>query len=358
MEYQGYTTLLTMFILGTLSFLFALAWTPLLSRLLIKYKCWKKRVRTVAPDGSSTKIFAKLHKDKEVSTPRMAGILIWGTVTFITLFFAMLDAATDWTWVEPLNFLSRSQTWIPLFTLVSASILGFFDDLFVIQKKGDGAKGGGITFRRRLILVILIGLVGAYWFFFKLGWNSIYVPFLGELFIGWWYIPIFVTVVLGVFSTSVVDGLDGLAGGLFTMMFAAYAVLAFMRDQNDLAIFCAVVAGAILAFLWFNIPPARFYMGETGILGLTSTLAVVAFFTDAVLLLPIIGSILVLEAASVIIQLSSKKIRKKKVFLVAPIHHHFEAKGWPAHQVTMRFWLIGGMSALLGIIIAMLDVRF
>ncbi len=355
---ESTNTLLVMLVLGTVSFLFALAWTPLLSRLLIKYKCWKKEVRTVAPDGSSTKIFAKLHKDKETKTPRMAGILIWGTVLALAIIFFLLAQLTNIGWLDKFDFLSRSQTWIPLFTLVSASILGFFDDLFVIKSWGNTKKGGGMTFRRRLAFVILIGLVGALWFFFKLDWNSIHIPFFGDLFIGWLYIPLFILVVIGTFSTSVVDGLDGLAGGLFAMMYAAYATIALMGHQYDIAIFCAVVAGALMAFLWFNIPPARFYMGETGIMGLTSALAVVAFFTDSILLLPIIGSVLVVEAFSVILQLSSKKFRKKKIFLLAPIHHHFEAKGWPAHQVTMRFWLVGAISAVIGIIIALLDLRF
>jgi len=356
---ESTTTIVVMLVLGSLSFLFALLWTPLLSRLLYKYKCWKKKVRTVAPDGTSAKIFAKLHKNKEINTPRMAGVLIWGTVLVMALAFSLLAHFTDSALLDSFDFLSRSQTWIPLFTLVSASILGLFDDLFVIGGFGDTGKGGGITFRRRLLMVFLIGLVGAYWFYFKLGWDSIHIPFFGDLFIGWAYIPLFILIVMGVFSTSVVDGLDGLAGGLFAIMFGAYSAIALIGGQYDLAIFCAVVAGAIGAFLWFNIPPARFYMGETGILGLTSTLAVVAFFTDTLLILPIIGSLLVLEAASVIIQLASKRLRNgKKVFLVAPIHHHFEAKGWPAHQVTMRFWLIGAMSAIVGIIILLLDIRF
>lgn len=353
----AYTTLLAMLLLGTSSFILALSLSPLLSRALIRYRCWKKKVRTIAPDGSKTEIFARLHKDKETNTPRMAGVLIWGTTLFVAFALRALSAWTDWRWADAFDFVSRGQTWVPLFTLASASLLGFADDLLVVRDKGESAKGGGITFRRRLALVFLIGLVGAYWFYVKLGWNSIHIPFLGDTAIGWLYVPLFILMVMGVFSTSVVDGLDGLAGGLFVIMYGAYASIAFIQGQPHIAIFCAVVAGSILAFLWFNIPPARFYMGETGIMGLTSTLAVVAFFTDTVLLLPIIGSVLVIEALSVIIQLTSKRLRGKKVFLVAPIHHHFEAKGWPAYQVTMRFWLIGGVSALLGIALLLLDLR-
>ena len=162
------------------------------------------------------------------------------------------------------------------------------------------------------------------------------------------FIPFFVVVMLATFSTGVIDGIDGLSGGLFASIFTAYAGISFFQDKIDLAAFCAVLVGAILAFLWFNIPPARFYMGETGILGLTTTLAVVTFLTDSLVVLPIIGGILVLESSSVILQLLSKKIRKKKIWLCTPIHHHFEAKGWPSHQVTMRFWIIGVVLAIIG----------
>jgi phospho-N-acetylmuramoyl-pentapeptide-transferase len=159
---------------------------------------------------------------------------------------------------------------------------------------------------------------------------------------------------LATYTGGVIDGLDGLSGGTFASIFAAFGIIAFARNQIDLAAFCFVVAGAILAFLWYNIPPARFYMGETGTMGLTATLTVVAFLTDSVLVLPIIGFLLVIESGSVIIQLFSKKFRKKKVFLAAPIHHHFEALGWPHYKVTMRFWVIGVVAAIVGVAIRLL----
>ena len=159
---------------------------------------------------------------------------------------------------------------------------------------------------------------------------------------------------LATFSGSVIDGLDGLAGGVMATAFAAYAGIAFFQEQIDLAAFSAVIAGAIAAFLWFNIPPARFYMGETGILGLTTTLTVVAFLTDAVLVLPLIALPLVLDSASVIIQLFSKKFFGRKIFLVAPLHHHFEAIGWPHYKVTMRAWVLSAVSAIIGMVIALL----
>jgi len=140
----------------------------------------------------------------------------------------------------------------------------------------------------------------------------------------------------------------------FSSIFAAYAGIALFRGQIDLAAFSSVILGALLAFLWFNVPPARFYMGETGILGLCATLTVIAFLTDSVLVLPIIGFLLVVESGSVILQLLSKKFRKKKLFLASPIHHHFEAKGWPHYKITMRFWVISVIMAIVGVTIRLL----
>lgn len=343
-------------ILSAAAFLLAMFLTPFLSRFLVKFKCWKKQARTEAPDGAKTPLFYSLHKDKEVNTPRMAGLLIWGTTLLLAL--AVLFLARYFPAIfGSFNFVNRAQTWIPLFTLVSASLLGLADDIFVVAGWGKGAaKGGGIKFRHRLLAVFLISLAGAWWFYYKLGWDAIHLPFNGELILGFWYIPLFILVMIGLFSGSVIDGLDGLAGGVFAIIFGAFAAIAFVRGQYDLAAFCAVIAGATAAFLWNNIPPARFYMGETGILGLTTTLAVVAFLTNSVLLLPIIALVLFLEIGSVVLQLASKKLRHgKKIFLIAPLHHHFEAKGWPAYQVTMRFWLITGLSAGLGLIIFLVD---
>jgi len=340
-------------ILSTVSFLAAFFLAPALARLLVKYHCYKKQARTVAPDGKGTPLFHAIHQFKEIDTPRMAGVLFWFTTLGLAILFYLLSIWNPW--FEKFDFLSRSQTWIPLFTLVAASLLGLIDDLMVVRGWGVGATGGGLKFRYRLLVVFLISLVGAYWFYFKLGWDTIHLPFLGDIQLGYFYIILFIITMIGLFSGSVIDGLDGLAGGVFAIIFAIYSVISFVRGQYDLAAFCGVLAGALIAFLWFNIPPARFYMGETGILGLTTTLAVVAFLTNTVLLLPIIALILFLEIASVAIQLFSKRFFNKKIFLIAPLHHHFEAKGWPSYKVTMRFWLITGLTATLGLILFLVD---
>lgn len=258
------------------------------------------------------------------------------------------------TFTAKLDLLSRNQTWIPLITLLLGGLVGMIDDLMEIRGSGSHIAGG-LSLTKRLIIVGAIGLLCAVWFYYKLEITGIGLPGGELLNMGILFIPFFTFVTMALYSGGVIDGIDGLAGGVFAAMFSAYAGIAFAHDQINLAAFCAVVVGGILAFLWFNIPPARFYMSETGSMALTITLAVVAFLTDSlgdghgILVLPIIAFPLVITSLSVVIQIISKKLRNgKKVFLVAPIHHHFEAKGWPAHKVTMRFWVISVMCAIVG----------
>ncbi len=344
---------LKVFGLSAVAFFVAFSVTPILTHYLYKYKAWKKTVRTKAITGEDTVVFNQFHKDKEIGTPRMGGILIWLSTILVTLIFFLAHKIFPGSLTSKLNFLSRSQTWLPIFALFSASFVGLVDDL--LQVSGRGAYiGGGLSLKKRILLVAVLGLIGAWWFFCKLGMHTVFVPFFGELQLGFLFIPFFVIVMLAVFSGGVIDGLDGLSGGVFGSIFAAYAGIAFFQNQIDLAAFCAVLSGSILAFLWFNIPPARFYMGETGILGLTATLTMVAFLTKSVLVLPIIALPLAMESASVIIQVFSKKFLKRKIFLAAPIHHHFEGKNWPAYKVTMRFWVISVVSAIIGMVIAII----
>ena len=341
------------FILASIATIVALLLTPFLTHFLYKYKLWRKEARVKTITGDEAPVFYGLHKEREVKVPRFGGLLICGTTFLIAVFFFIISRISNSFWAHKLNFLSRPENWLPLFALVSASVLGFFDDLFQVFGKGKYVAGG-ISFSRRLIIIILIGLIGAWWFYYKLGWNTIHVPFLGDFFIGIWYIPLFIIVLLACWSGGVIDGLDGLAGGTFASIFGAFSIIAFTQGKFDLAAFSAVITGSVFTFLWFNIPPARFYMSETGTLGLTATLTVVAFLTDSVAVLPIIAGLLVLESGSVILQLLSKKFRKKKIWLCTPIHHHFEAKGWPPYKVTMRFWIIGIVLAIIGVAIRLL----
>ncbi|OGE84650.1 MAG: hypothetical protein A3J48_03655 [Candidatus Doudnabacteria bacterium RIFCSPHIGHO2_02_FULL_46_11] len=332
-----------------IAFGLAIVATPVLTHFLYKYKLWKPKVRQFGPDGDAVPIIANLQSQQDSGTPRMGGLLIWLTVVVVAavgFFISKLDDSFSF-W----NLLNRSETWLPMFTLVAAGIIGFFDDFFVVKGKG-GYAGGGIAIKWRILLVLAIGLIGAWWFTSKLGFNTVFVPLVGNVEIGWFYGPLFILVLFATFSSGVVDGLDGLSGGVFSTIFLTYAVIAYSRGQYDLATFCGVLLGATFAYLWFNIPPARFYMGETGILALTTTLTVVAFLTNAVLLLPIAGIILVLESGSVQLQLLSKKFRHgKKIFLAAPIHHHFEAQGWPSYKVTMRFWVISAVFSVLAFLV-------
>lgn len=332
------------FSLAAISAVIAYLWAPMLTNFLYKHKLWKTRARQKAISGEDAVVFNSLHKEKEVGTPRMGGLLIW--VTVVAVIFAS-------TFFGQFNFLSRGQTWLPLFTLVVASIVGLADDFLVVRGWGKYI-GGGISFKKRLILVILIGLIGSIWFYQKLGWDVVFIPFVGDVSVGLWYIPLFILVTVACWSGGIIDGLDGLAGGTFASIFGAFAIISFSLGKIDLSAFCAVICGTLFAFLWFNIPPARFYMTETGILGLTTVLSVVAFLTDSVYVLPIIAGLLALEVLSVIIQLLSKKFRKKKIFLSTPIHHHFEALGWPAYKVTMRAWIIGIVLAMIGVAVRLL----
>ena len=336
--------------LFVLSFLVAIAAAPFLIRFLYRHKAWKKKPREETFGGEKTPIFTALHAEKEVSTPRMGGILIWGSVLVVTAITYIAAQVAPGSFLGRMNFVSRSQTWLPLFTLLAASILGLFDDILVVQNKGRYV-GGGIRFKIRLGLIFLMGVAGAWWFYYKLGWSSIFIPFYGNLEIDGLYLILFVLVLLATFSSSVVDGLDGLSAGVLAPIFAAFAGIAYAREAYDLAALITVIIGALLTYLWFNVHPAKFFMGETGIMGLTVTLAVIAFLTNSVFFLPIIGFVLVLESSSVIIQLISKKFFRRKVFLSAPIHHHLQALGWPESQITMRFWILSAIASAFGLVI-------
>lgn len=340
-------------ILTTLSFIVSFSLTPIFTRFAYKHKLGKN----LRDKSANTPVFSKLHKHKK-NTPTMGGLLIWGTVTIVAIVVYLLSIWFPETLFKDLNFLTRSQTWLPIAAMVASALVGLFDDYLNIKKIGP--KGGGLSMNYKLITYILISIVGAYWFYFKLGWNSIHVPFYGNFEIGIWYIPIFIFIIVATsFSVNEIDGLDGLAGGTLLYSFIAFGAVAFMQGRFDLAALCGAIVGALLAFLWFNIHPARFFMGDTGSMSLGVTLGIVVMLTNSIFLLPIIGFLLVVESASVIIQLTSKRLRNgKKVFLCAPIHHHFEAKGWSEPKIVMRFWVIAFMCAILGLVLAMLDKTF
>lgn len=335
-----------------LCFFIGIGITPILTHYFYKHRLWKKKSRS-SDDKSAS--FKQVHNENgELSTPRVGGVIIWTSVA-ITLFIVFLVSVlfpSDLT--RKLNFLSRNQTILPFFTLIFAALVGLVDDALQISGKGSYALDSIVYRKVKIVTLVILGALVGWWFYSKLGMSSLAIPFSDMRFeLGLFFIPAFIIVMLATFSGSVIDGIDGLSGGVLATIFSAYAVIAFFQNQIDLAAFSGVVSGGVLAFLWFNIPPARFYMGETGMLALTVTLATLAFLTDTVLVLPIIAFPLVATSASVIIQMTSKRLRGKRVFLVAPLHHHFEALGWPSYKVTMRYWIISVIFAIIGIVIAL-----
>jgi len=344
---------------AALAFFIGIGITPLLTHYLYKYKAWKKQSVRAAIDGTEAVISKRLHRDEEKKTPRMGGIVIWASTIITVLGIWAIAKLFPHEVTTKLDFLSRGQTWLPLLTLASGSVIGLIDDILEIRGSRH-YHAGGLSLRTRLLMVSAIGLFVAWWFYAKLDVSAIGLPFFEPLSLGFLFIPFFVLVVLAIYAAGVIDGIDGLSGGVFAAIFGAYAGIAFYQQQIDLAAFSATITGAILAFLWFNIPPARFYMSETGTMGLTITLVTIAFTADtlggghSVIVLPIIGALLVVTVLSDVIQVFSKRFRGKKVFVVAPLHHHFEAIGWPGHKVAMRYWIVGIIMAIIGLIIALI----
>jgi len=353
-------SIIKVFIPATAAFAFGILFAPILTHYLFKYKVWKKVEGKTALDGTPAVEFERLrttvHTGTETQTPRMGGILIWATVLFVTFVTWLIAIVAPTPFFERLDFFSRSQTWIPLFTLLFGAIVGLISDILDLHPSGER----GIHLRIRLLLVLLISAFIGWWFYAKLDMSTIGIPADGTLYVGAFIIPLFMLVSLALYAGGVIDGIDGLAGGVFSAAFMAYAGIAYFQDQIDLAAFSATLTGALLAFLWFNIPPARFWMTETGTMGLTLTLAVIAFMTDTpgegygIAALPIIALPLVATVLSNVIQVASKNLRGKKIFRIAPLHHHFEAIGWPSYKVTMRYWVISVVCAVLGMTIALI----
>ena len=333
---------------SSLAFLLTLALTPVYMRLAKKWRLGKQ-IRDISVDGKDATFFHELHA-KKTGTPTMGGIVMWGSVLILILFSRLLSLIG----FLPKSLLSRGEVYLPLFTMTAVGILGAVDDFFNIRQ----IKGGkGIKAKPKFLLLTLFAILGGIWFYYKLGFSSIHIPRLGDFEIGIWYIPLFILVIVSTANAvNITDGLDGLAGGLLVLAFTAFGVIAYAKGLIVLAIFCGILIGTILAFLWNNVPPALFYMGDTGSLAYGATLGVIAMMTNSLIVLLIVGAIFIAETLSVIIQLFSKKFFKKKVFLIAPVHHHFEKKGWGESKVTMRFWIIGAMFAVAGTIIGLIGM--
>lgn len=329
------STVIRILLLGFLGFAISMLITPIYTNLAYAYKWWKKP-RQTAVTGEVAKVFTKLHAEKHKRhIPTMAGIIFVVTVGIVTV----------------LANLNRSETWLPLAAFVGAGAVGLIDDF--INIRGHGLGVAGLPSKLKFLLISAIALVGGWWFYTRLDVSSIFIPLSGPLHIGWLIIPLFVLVVVATANAvNMSDGLDGLAGGLAASAFGVYTIIAFLEGRYGIAAFCLTVVGSLLSYTWFNIYPARFFMGDVGSFALGTSLGVVAMLTDTVVLLPIIGLVFVAEAGSVILQIASKKLRNgKKIFKISPLHHHFEASGWPETKVTMRFWIIGQVSAVMGLML-------
>lgn len=339
------------FIPTIISFILGILITPFASYFFYKYKMWKKKTRS---ETAISENFKNIHKEKEqseISVPCVGGIIIWLSVILSIFVVFLLSIIFPESLFVKLNFFSRSQTLIPLSIFILGAFLGLVDDLLEINGKVNITRSSKLYTNIKILMVVLFGLLAGSWFFYKLGIDSVQIPFGNVFYLGFLFIPFVILVMLGTFAGGVIDGLDGLSGGVLASIFTSYAIIAFTNNQIDLAAFCGSITGAILAFLWFNIPPARFYMGETGMMPLTVVLATIAFLTDTVFILPIIAFPLVATAFSSSIQIFSKRFFNKKIFLVAPLHHHFQALGWPSQKVTMRYWILSFMFSIIGVIL-------
>jgi phospho-N-acetylmuramoyl-pentapeptide-transferase len=324
--------------LGFMGFAISMILTPVYTKFAFKYQWWKRpRLDTVS--GEKAVVFQKMHAEKHKrNIPTMAGIIGLTALSAVTIL---------------LN-LDRGQTWLPLAAALGAGGVGLLDD--VINLKGNGSGTAGLNFKIKLLLTSIIAAALSYWFVYKLGYSAVHIPFGGDIslaapvmFVG------FIFVILATANAvNITDGLDGLAGGLLVTAFASFTLIAFLQGNFGIAGFCLTLVGVLLSYLWFNIFPARFFMGDIGSFAFGTALAVVAIMLNSILLIPVVGLLFVVEVSSVVVQLFSKKIFKKKVFLSAPIHHHFEAKGWPETKVTMRFWVLGQVSGVLGLLVAVL----
>lgn len=324
----------TILLLSIFSFVVSMLLTPIYTRFAFKYKWWK-RSRTHSTTGEELSVIAKMRIKR--TKPLMAGLIMVIAVTLTTVLFN----------------LDRAQTWLPLAGLIGGGLVGLIDD--IINIRGKGGNVAGIRAPVKFAMITGVALASALFFYYKLDYHTIYIPFSGDFTIGWLLIPLFTLVVVSTSNAvNITDGMDGLAGGLSVSAFSAFGVIAALQGNFGISAFCMTVVGTLLSYLWFNIPPARFFMGDVGSFSLGTALGVVAMLTDTIFLLPLIALVFVVEAGSSLSQILSKRIFHRRIFIAAPIHHHFEAKEWPKTKVTMRFWVIGQVCAALGVILALM----
>jgi len=340
-------------LLGILLFSFAVTLVAAIPFIDLLYRLKFQRQREAQKDifGHFTSIVNRLHGWK-VGTPNAGGILIILTTIILSAIFYKLVPGYE---IRTRAFGFNWTSLILYLTLVSFGLLGFYDDI----RKFYGLKQSGVwglRIRYKVLLQFILAVFLGYLLYTKMHLQAVQVPFfdfdvqLGYLYIIWAATVIFATTN----AVNITDGLDGLATGLTIISLVAFWFLSSFSHFNDVGLFIAVMVGSLLAFLYFNIYPARVWLGDTGALALGGMLAVIALMIDASLVLPFIGLVFVIEGASSLLQIFTKGAFKKRIFIAAPLHHHFEARGWDETKVTMRFWLAGAIFAFVGLFIALL----
>jgi len=304
-------TAVKLFLPWITAFLLGFLFTPYILKQLVHFRCWKRTKGNEAGmgDDDGTPIFNKLHEERDVRVPRMGGLVIVASVCATIGLFWLISFVFSGGPSGEFDLLSRSQTWLPFTAFIAGALIGFIDDILTIGLTRFVPGSKGLALRYRMIWATIFATGAAYWFYVKLGVDTVAVPLYGDFSLGIWFVPFF--------------------------------ILAFV-----------VIVGATLSFLWFNIQPAKFYMTEVGYNALSFSLAIVAFATDSILILPFLAIALSGTLLTTVMQILSKKIRKKKIFVVAPVHHHFEAIGWPAEQIVMRYWIVSIIAAVLGVVLA------
>ncbi|MFA4831008.1 MAG: phospho-N-acetylmuramoyl-pentapeptide-transferase, partial [Patescibacteria group bacterium] len=358
---------------GMVSCVVAFLWAPVLIKILYKFKITRR------PEYDAS--LALGARKSKAGVPIMGGLLIIVTVAVITYFF-------NW---------ERSFTWVPIAVMLLAALLGGIDDVLHIyghKRRSRKLKqvltlirvhkewkmrlwylltlpwsifkraslwlgshpGKGIHVHEKLILQFTAGTITAWWIYFKLGehWRNIFIPFDGYVNIGWWIIPLIILFVMFTANAvNVADGMDGLAGGALITTFSALTLLSWLGGYAEITILNATTIGALITYTYFNIRPARFQMGDVGSLGLGALLAINAIVINKMLLLPFLGFIFYIELLTVIIQVAGRYLLGRRIFQMAPIHHHFELRGWSEEKTVMRFWVIHAAVVLLGVWIAL-----
>lgn len=311
--------------------------------LLYRLKFRRQKQKTIDAFNHRTPIFDKFHSWK-AGTPVGGGLLIILVVTTLTLWSYGILNLSPKPW----------EIFVLLFSFLAYGLLGLYDDI----KKSFGRKTGGF-FGLRLGHKFLIQWIFAFFisfiFYFKLGYDFIHIRWFGEIEIGFLFIPLAAFVIVSFTNAfNITDGLDGLASGLLVICLAAFSVIASTLLDPTLAVFIALWIGSLISFLYFNIYPARIWLGDVGALSFGATLAVVGLLTGKILALAVIGGVFVGEVGSSLLQLLSKRYRGKKLFSVSPLHLYFQNRGWEEPKIVMRFWLAGIMLAIFGLWLAVI----